>query len=432
MDDRTLLITDAVSTDGRFLLHTLALQYLSSRYSFDSSESIDGDNKSSTVEGAVLWISCAPVAEKQIMMGLRKGLQHNLGGGNTTGPASGWTGGKSSGSSSFSQGGIGNSSGRIHIVSMPMELADAALEQQENASSFSHEEYLKKLYKRIVHWLNHRELLPMQQSQQKQEKNATSSSLGPNLIIIDSATTLGTLFGDGLANAFLSSVRSAMKKHSNKRCSLVSSSNTATANATTQTAGTINTCSATITNLLAIRASSPDDGGLYQIEDDGNMKGEKLRSEYARLLRPWLGFGSGSSLNNDGGGAGTNVLQMEEQSNYLSLSPNSSVPSLLFRSGFYEVADGIVDVSPLESGYARDVLGRLSFTTTWNGKGWWGIAGTGNSVSAGSAHVGGIGGNMNSSGNATKKEEIIGAYTSICVNYRCDDSGARVMRLRSR
>ena len=77
------------------------------------------------------------------------------------------------------------------------------------------------------------------------------------------------------------------------------------------------------------------------------------------------------------------------------------------------MADGIVDVSPLESGYARDVLGRMSFVTTWSGKGWWGIT-------ASSGDNGG-----------SRKEEGERVYGSICVNYRCDDSGVRVMRLRS-
>ena len=86
------------------------------------------------------------------------------------------------------------------------------------------------------------------------------------------------------------------------------------------------------------------------------------------------------------------------------------------------MANGIVNICPLESGYARDVLGRLSFGATWSGQGWWG-------VNSG----GGGGGVIPRSGNATKKNERIArAYTSICVNYRCDDSGVRVMRLRSR
>jgi len=191
----------------------------------------------------------------------------------------------------------------------------------------------------------------------------------------------------------------------------------------------------TVVDLLAVRVSSPDDGGLYRVVGDGDGGGTNAeggpRSEYARLLWPWLGYGSGGASgrpDEDGGAGTTSIPLLEEQSNYLSLS-SDSVPSLLYRSGLLEIVDGIVDVSPLESGYARDVLGRLSFVATWGGKGWWGIADN----TVGLARTMGGGGIIGSGGHATKKKEgIFGAYSSICVNYRCDDSGVRVMRLRSR
>lgn len=384
-DERTLLITDAIANDGRFILNTLALQYLSSRHTISSDNDLNNNNSNTTtLEGAVLWISCSSTAEKEIMLGLRKGMQHNLAG--------------------VGSNNIG--SGRIHTVSMPIELADVALSSTEDESSaeseaVSHEVYLKQLHKRIVHWLKYRELLSTSQQQQQSSKdlnNQLTSSQGPNLIVIDNATTLATMFGNRLASAFLSSVRSSLKKYS--KISSSSSDNSSTSS--------ITTCN----NLLAIRASSPDDGGLYQLDTDDSLKGEKLRSEYARLLRPWLGLGSGSTIT-DANQIDTNTLQIEEQSNYLSLNPQS-IPSFVYTSGLYELVDCIVDISPLDSGYARDVLGRLSFVTTWNGKGWWGI--------------GGSSGNNNAK---NKKDTVDGAHASLCINYRCDDSGVRVMRLRT-
>ena len=114
-----------------------------------------------------------------------------------------------------------------------------------------------------------------------------------------------------------------------------------------------------------------------------------------------MGASSTNGLDEDGGG-GVVIPLIEEQSNYLSLS-HDSVPSLLHRSGLFEMADGIVDVCPLESGYARDVLCRLSFGATWSGQGWWGVNGGG-----------GGGGVIPRSGNATiKNERIARAYTSI-------------------
>ena len=251
--------------------------------------------------------------------------------------------------------------------------------------------------------------------------------MGPNLIIIDNGTMLSTIFGDTLSNEFISSVRATLRNHG--RTASASASSAAAVDTTTY-ASTATTVVNT-TNLLTIRVTSPDDGGLYQPSDEDNvMKGEKLRSEYSRLLRPWLGMGSGYYVH-VGAGEETNIVQLEEQASYLSLSHNSSVPSMVYRCGLYELVDGIVDVSPLESGYARDVLGRLSFATTWCGKGWWGSSGGGG---GGGALAGGVNSSVGSSNRSgtTNKDDVNGAYSSICVNYRCDDSGVRVMRLRSR
>ena len=432
-DDRTLLVTDAPSTDGRFVLHTLALQFLSSRYYASCSSHCQeigigaanvvataghcGGKNSNTLEGAVLWISCAPTAERQIIMGLRKALQHNLGGGGSGGEIG--TSGIVKGSSSSRGGSIENASscGPIHVISIPQELADAALlhHDRDDETLFSHEVYLKGLHRRIVHWLQHRELIRIDHQEQHRNMEGdhpTQQPLGPRLILCDNITTLGSLVGDRLATSFISSVRSSIRNISKRRKSSLSNVNT------TLSYSAPNTTVITTVNLFVIRASSPDDGGLYNLdENDNSMEGQKqqhLRSEYSRLLRPWLGYGSGKSNNNnimDGGGdrRSTSIAQFEEQCNYLSLSPDS-VPSILYRSGLYEVADGIVDVSPLQSGYARDVLGRVSFVPTWSGQGWWGRR----------------------AGNASNKEDGDGAYASLCVNYRCDDSGVRIMRLRSR
>lgn len=406
--NRTLLITDSTSADGRFLLHTLALQFVSSRYVPNTN-----NDDSTVMEGAVLWITLSPVSERQVVMALRKGMQHNLGksggGGNTT---------TSGGGSAMGNVSSASTSGRIHVVSVPLEVADAALQddddKEEKQSDFVHETYLKQLHQRIVHWLKYRELLSSSQLEQNQQQSNQPTSIGPNLVIIDNGTMLSTIFGDTLSNTFISSVRATLKNHSRKSSTSASTAAAAAADVPTTI---INT-----TNLLTIRTSSPDDGGLYQPTDEDNvMKGEKLRSEYSRLLRPWLGMGSGGPT----GAVETNsIVQMEEQASYLSLaSSNSSVPSIVYRCGLYELADGIVDVSPLESGYARDVLGRLSFVTPWSGKGWWG-----SSNSSGAAGVG-VGGSNRGAGN---KDDVNGNYSSLCVNYRCDDSGVRVMRLRSR
>jgi hypothetical protein len=169
-----------------------------------------------------------------------------------------------------------------------------------------------------VHWLHHRELPSTQQSPHSENAPPAGVNLGPNIVIIDNVTALGALCGARLTNAFVSSVRASLKQHA-RRCAR-SSSDVATQNGI----GDL-----TVTHLLALRASSPDDGGLYQIDDGGDMQGEKLRSEYARLLRPWLGFGSGPAARGaHEDGAGTDLLHLEELANYFSIS-SASPPSIV-------------------------------------------------------------------------------------------------------
>ncbi|KAL3800142.1 hypothetical protein HJC23_001063 [Cyclotella cryptica] len=393
-NSRTVIITDSLSTDARFLLHTLALQFLSSKSSStgtvseDTSHNLTSASSDSALSGSVLWLSCGSpsVTENQIAIALRKAMQHGLG---TCGFDSGGGGGGAT------------SLGSVNVISIPSELADCALQSSEGVENFSHDSYLKRLHRRVVHWLHYRELLSNDQYTEMSELPADKTiNNGPRLIIIDSATTLGTLVGDALTQVFVSSVAASLKGFSNRfRTTTIRESDKSEA-------------ITTITNLLAIRCTSPDDGGLLNIPDFGDLaesngghahrrKGEKLRSEYSRSLRSWSGMGS-------------KMFHLEEQSHLFSLQSNST-PPLLYKSGWYEFADAIVDVSPLESGYARDVLGRLSFTPTWNGMGWWGVSRS-HSKSG------------NSNDHANRQG---GQYASICVNYRCDDSGVNIMRLRS-
>ena len=375
---RTLLITDSLSTDARFLLHTLALQFLSSNLG----STLDAGNHTS---GSVLWISCgSPAAtEKQIAVGLRKAMQHSLG-------ATGSDGNSSSSTSNL---------GRVNVVSVPLEIADVALSSDEDMdNNFALEQYLKRLHRRVTHWLRCRELLSddIIVDKTKQQSHIQQPLKGPNLIIIDSITAIASLFGDSLTQMFVSSVAASFKRFTKEMSNGIEAE-------------------ITVTDLLAIRCTSPDDGGLYNIDDLNDFedtcnthrtKGQKLRSEYSRLLRPWLGAGSSGICVGQ-------TFHLEEQSHSLSLQ-SQSIPPFVYKSVLYENADAVVDASPLESGYARDVLGRLSFTPTWNGVGWWGVQ---------------YSTTIKSANDQTKTQGV--RYGSFSVNYRCDDSGVKVTRLRN-
>jgi hypothetical protein len=77
-----------------------------------------------------------------------------------------------------------------------------------------------------------------------------------------------------------------------------------------------------------------------------------------------------------------------------------------------ELADGIVDVMPLTSGYSREVHGRLIFTVHPVGRGW-------NEPSVGA----GGGTRRNNHDNGL-------LWTSLAINYAIADNGVRAIRLR--
>ncbi|KAL7461113.1 hypothetical protein ACHAXS_001544 [Conticribra weissflogii] len=405
----TLLVTDAVSTDARFVLHSLAQQFLSCR----------STTRTGNLEGSVLWVSCGPLSERQIRGASRKAAAVHIGGG----------GGGNDGERSSQR---DDQAGALRVVSVPLELADAALRDD----GFSHERYLKGLHRRIVHWLHHREFLSAETAASSLDAAndvrvaSVSPNRGPNLVVVDNLAVFSSLFGDVLAHKFLTAVRASLKRHAATISRNYDDGNDNNSDSNDNDNDNRNTTVTTSINLLAVRCTSPDDGGLYRLDDDddddadANMsKGERLRSEHARLLRPWLGMGSGA----DGGGSIPTICHSEERSHHRSLFPaggngHSTSTALLHKCGMYECADGIVDVSPLESGYARDVSGRISFSSVWGGRGWWGT---------GTAE-GDVGGATTTTKRGEDGCRSGGAYASMCVNYRCEDGGVRVLRLRSR
>ena len=87
-----------------------------------------------------------------------------------------------------------------------------------------------------------------------------------------------------------------------------------------------------------------------------------------------------------------------------------------------EMADGIVDVLPLTSGFARDVHGRLIFTERLGSKGWKCSNTNGKVTNAetGNREI------QTRSINPISKSH----FSTTTVNYCCDDSGVRAIRLR--
>ena len=130
---------------------------------------------------------------------------------------------------------------------------------------------------------------------------------------------------------------------------------------------------------ITIRCSNDVDQSLYKAKqlEDQNLKSAPL----------WVGFGG--QCNNP---------------QYKSIE--SAIP---WERHLVDLADGIVDVVPLSSGYSREAHGRLIFTLHPSGRGWRNVAGDEGLKSS---------------------DSLTGFKINSTVNYCITDNGVRAIRLR--
>mmetsp|Transcript_12767 Transcript_12767/g.18188 ORF Transcript_12767/g.18188 Transcript_12767/m.18188 type:complete len:150 (-) Transcript_12767:35-484(-) len=114
-------------------------------------------------------------------------------------------------------------------------------------------------------------------------------------------------------------------------------------------------------------------------------------------------------------------------------------PSLAWERALVELADGIIDVSPLPSGYSREAHGRLIFTERIGGKGWKKKDHHPNPNK--SISVVDVGGHSSRNRNSTlggtrirassTSNSLLKGFSNTVVNYVCDDASVRAIRLRT-
>ena len=228
------LVCDSIETDGRFLLHTVASQALSSKE-------------------RVFWLACGPWTCQLIAAAMKKlgceaaaayvrdssSLQHPL-----------------------------------HIRSVTVEMST----RLEGKERFDIERYTKELYHSIRSWL---------------EIDETSYR---NLIVVDDASALASLIGERLTYCFLLSLRAFAKR--TKNCNLI------------------------------ILCSQDYEMDIKKEQDTSSVRAGGSRNA------DWVGAGGGSS----------------------------DAPAYIpWERSLPELADDIVNVDPLTSGYSREAHGRLVF-----------------------------------------------------------------------
>lgn len=347
---RTVLINDSVGTDGRFLLHTLASQTLRGGSGGGGAAGASAPASSSSSGGRVLWLGCTPASVKQIASALKKiGCDASLTMAATIGGS-----GRGNGNISSAK------SRRLEIVSIMLEAATTILssneeEEKNEAPTSLTSGYLKKLYRRIKSWLNE-----------------SSSPQQPNLIVVDDATSLATIFGPRNVEFFLRQVRSLSLRQGYASMAIL--------------------CSTDADQDRYLTAAAREGGVAVNVAGGGSAKST------------WIGAGS------DG---------MAVEQEYQQIVVGGAAGA--WERNLVEIADGIVDVMPLQSGFSLEAHGRLVFTERKGGRGWRDAASAG----------GGRRLPPSTTRPASSSAAGAPAFLTTVVNYCCEDSSVKAFRLRS-
>jgi len=341
---RTILIHDSVETDGQFLLYTIVRQYLTwSLPLTNTKKSMEDTATSQWIHNIalgmkrrrVVWITCGTSTPTQIHSTLKRmgvavcdnSIKVSLTASQPIESSEAWNRNKRY---------IHN----VNVISIPEEMGAQYLSGNNQGDEWNAETYLRDLYRRIQTWVLN--------SNEDRLDNTTNSEPSPTtvLIILDQLSSLATMVGSTLALKFTLILQEWMNQHTK----LGNISHPVIYN-----------------NLfvsgLVISASQDIDQEYYlsmiQGQKNKNVTGGGPKSE-------WIGAGGcidGGGYIENGGEKWTHWD--EDRARYFIQGPDDAWERLLV-----ELADGIIDVIPLSSGYSRDVHGRLVFYKNPLRQGW--------------------------------------------------------------
>jgi len=372
--NRTVLVNDSAGTDGRFLLHTLACQTL--RGGSSGRSGVGGDSTASpspsSSGGRVLWLGCTAASAKQIASALKK-----IGGDASLTAAA-------AAAAATAQ----SSSRRLEIVPIMLEAAtdllssDGAGGGDDGKNNGCYGAFasscLRKLYERIGAWLD--------------ESSSGAQPNNNNLIVVDDATSLATVFGPREAEFFLRQVRSRAL-----RCRGAGGSGTSSGTSM------VILCSADADQDRHLTAAAAGEGGGAAVVNVAGGGSSSTKST-------WLG-------------AGSDVYAVEQD--YRQLVGGTAGPGAAWERNLIELADGIVDVMPLQSGFSLEAHGRLVFTERKGGQGWRDVAAP---VPSG-RRLGSSAARPTSSSSSVAAGAP--AFLTAVVNYCCEENSIKAFRLRS-
>lgn len=434
---QTILICDSTETDGRFLLHTLASQFIKSHSTdtttMTTAASAGGSSKILPTSSAkqqrneqqqqhnkVLWVACGPLTEQLILSALKKiGCDLPI-------------------SSSYPHDLKHAPKKQVQVINVMLELIELIQTRRDHESGNEedrpmntddeecYEICLKRIYQRIRTSLlddNRSTTSSTTTSSSSDDSNLSTpvSSSSNVLIILDNVSLLSTFFGPRLVHAFIQKIRALIQK--NPACSPQSSSSSSSSSLALLCSHDIDQ-EQYITKASQEKKNTSVSGGTKSQYIGGGGRGILLDSKELSLLEQNALY----ELQHGGGGEDDN----EAHGNIASCWERHLV----------ELADGIVDVVPLASGFARDVHGRLIFTERAGSGLGWGVGGRGRKNEGQqqqqqqrllqNKRMHAVkGGKKGSAALDFKPSERGTTFSATIVNYCCTDSGIRAIRLRA-
>jgi hypothetical protein len=400
---RTILICDSAETDGRFLLHTMATQCLNNNHSsssspFTSSSTIASPNFSSSTllktihkkskRGKVLWIHCGSSSSNDIRTALKKSgcdpsiisLQHK--------------------NNHFGRGQQECKDSQLDIININYELSEYYMTKQSDANNDNdevinnyHDPFIKGIYIQVKEWMIN--LINQSQNNDSVQSSSTELSMIDPLIILDNASLLSTQVGSKLTHVLIQKIQDLLTHHP-------PSTNYYNPNKNNNNKQKGIGC-------LTILCSHDFDQEYYlsstqQTKRNTNVTGGKIIQ--------YIGCGSRGIL------CGSEEMTILNQRTMYEFE-------YIWERSLIELADGVIDVIPLASGFARDVHGRLVFTERLGSLGWRcrGESSTNSSDRKGRDEV-----------SSKKISSGVGVYqhnfSTTTVNFCCNDNGVRAIRLR--
>ena len=360
--NRTVLINDSVGTDGRFLLHTLASQTLRG----SSSGVSGGSSAGSSFRRAWPADSSAPPSSSSapggrvLWLGCTPATVKQVASAlKKIGCDASLTTAASLAAPMATSSSPTAKSRRLEIVPIMLEAANEILSSADDKEDEENDASSAN-----------DDYLKKLYKRIKPWLSETSSQHQTSLIIVDDATSLATIFGPRHAEFFVRQVRSLTLRQGNASMAVL--------------------CSTDADQDRYLTAAAKEGGTNVNVAGGGSARST------------WLG-------------AGSDVHALEQE--YQQVVGGAGTDCTWERN-LIELADGIVDVMPLQSGFSLEAHGRLVFTERKGGRGW-------RDATAPAAS----GRRLPST--AARPTSSAPAFLTTVVNYCCEENSIKAFRLRS-